>query len=222
MQHIHDLASLLTEEQLSQLQPHLSLHQYAKNEVIYLEGDYPEYLYCLVSGKVKVYKDGVGGRAQIVRVAQEGEYFGYRAFFAHQNYITAAAAFELTHLCKIPMSLLQKWMETNTSLSQFFIQKLAIRLGESDQRTVSLTQKHVRGRLADALIFLYQNYGVEADGVTLAIHPSREDIANLSNMTTSNAIRTLSAFAAEQIIHVNGRVITLLDTDRLQHISRLG
>ena len=69
---------------------------------------------------------------------------------------------------------------------------IADELWVSNNRTVSLTQKHIRGRLAESLLILRDTYGFEADGKTLRIPMSREDIANLSNMTTSNAIRTLS------------------------------
>ena len=40
------------------------------------------HLMCLLSGKVKIYKDGVGGRSQIIRVIKNKEYFAYRAYFA--------------------------------------------------------------------------------------------------------------------------------------------
>ncbi|MDY4744896.1 MAG: Crp/Fnr family transcriptional regulator, partial [Bacteroidaceae bacterium] len=46
--------------------------------------------------------------------------------------------------------------------------------------------------------------------------------ANLSNMTTNNAIRTLSLFAKEKIIAINGRNISLLEEKELQKISRMG
>ncbi|MDY4614263.1 MAG: helix-turn-helix domain-containing protein, partial [Bacteroidaceae bacterium] len=64
--------------------------------------------------------------------------------------------------------------------------------------------------------------GMEADGKTLRIKLSREDMANLSNMTTNNAIRTLSLFAKEKIIAINGRNISLLEEKELQKISRMG
>ena len=51
---------------------------------------------------------------------------------------------------------------------------------------------------------------------------SREDLANLSNMTTSNAIRTLSNFATEKLIIIDGRKIKLIDEERLKKISKIG
>lgn len=67
-----------------------------------------------------------------------------------------------------------------------------------------------------------QNYGLENDGATLDIYLSREDLAALSNMTTSNAIRTLSLFASERIIALDGRIIKIIDPDGLEKISKHG
>ena len=50
----------------------------------------------------------------------------------------------------------------------------------------------------------------------------REDVANMSNMTTSNAIRTLSQFAQEGLIAIDGRHVKMLDVKALERISRLG
>ena len=76
---------------------------------------------------------------------------------------------------------------------------------------VSLTQKHVRGRLVESLLMLGRIYGFEADGKTINASLSRNDIAHLSNMTTSNAIRTLSNLASEGNIKIKGRKITILN-----------
>jgi CRP-like cAMP-binding protein len=69
---------------------------------------------------------------------------------------------------------------------------------------------------------LRDTYGYELDGKTINVYLSREDIANLSNMTTSNAIRTLSNLASEEIIAIEGRKIMILDCHKLERISDLG
>ena len=102
------------------------------------------------------------------------------------------------------------------------LRRMATELGFSNSRTVTLTQKHIRGRLAESLIFLKDTYGFEDDGSTLKVYLSREDIANLSNMTTSNAIRTLSSFASEKVISLDGRKIRVLNLPKLERISDLG
>ena len=82
----------LTEEQRQYLVDNIEIRQYQKNEVLYRENDEPQYLMCLLEGKVKVYKDGAGGRNQIIRAINEKSLFGYRPAFVGENYHTGAAA----------------------------------------------------------------------------------------------------------------------------------
>ena len=198
------------------------VHNFKKNQIIYAEKDNPVYLWCLLKGKVKLYKDGIGGRQQILRLYRPIQYFGYRAYFASEPYVSSAAAFEASTVGSLPMDLVKEMINDNRQLAWFFIHELSKNLGGSDTKIVTLTQKHIRGRLAEALIVLIDNYGFEDDGKTLKIYMAREDIANLSNMTTSNAIRTLSAFAQERIITVDGRRIKIVDEEKLHQISKFG
>lgn len=82
---IADIWSPLNDEQREFLANHFTLQNYKKNEVIHCEGETPTHLMCLLSGKVKIYKDGVGGRSQIIRMIKPVEYFGYRPYFAKQT-----------------------------------------------------------------------------------------------------------------------------------------
>lgn len=217
-----DLWAPLNEEQRKYLLQSFTIQKYKKNETIYCEGETPTHLMCLLNGKVKIYKDGIGGRTQIIQMVKPKEYFGYRAYFAKENFVTAATSFEPSIICMIPMEVISNLIKKNNELSMFFIRQLSISLGIADARTVNLTQKHIRGRLAESLLFLKNSYGLEEDKSTLSIYLSREDLANLSNMTTSNAIRTLSNFANEKLITVDGRKIKIIDEDRLKKISKIG
>jgi len=219
---LQNLLGLLSTQERANFLASAYVSAYEKNETIYSEGESPDFLLCLLDGKVKIYRDGVVGRSQIIRLLQPGQYFGYRASLALEPYVTAAAAFEPALVCAIPMQAVKDALAENNALCRFFIRELAVDLGIADSRTVNLMQKHVRGRLAESLLFLKKTYGVESDGQTLAIRLTREDLAGLSNMAACNAIRTLSSFAAEGLISVAGRTITLLDEGKLRRISRMG
>lgn len=218
---LNDVWRLLTEEERLLLRKNATVQHFKKNQQIYCEGDEPKDLMCLLKGKVKIYKEGVGGRSQIIRMIKPIQYFAYRAYFAQENYLTDAAAFEASSVCLIPMKIVDDLLKTNFQLCRFFIKQLSVDLGIADERTVNLTQKHIRGRLAESLVFLIDSYGLEEDN-TINIYLAREDLANLSNMTTSNAIRTLSTFVSERVIALDGRKIKVIDEDKLRKISKLG
>lgn len=214
--------NFLSESEKAFLSSNHTCHHFKKGEIIYKEGEKPPGLICLSSGKVKIFKEGVGGREQIVRMAKPVGFIGYRALFAGENYIASAVAIEDSTVCIIEKEALFKVLRGNAELTLRMIHSMAAELGFSNSRTVTLTQKHIRGRLAESLLFLKDTYGFEEDGATIKVYLSREDIANLSNMTTSNAIRTLSSFASEQVIALDGRKIKILDLKKLERISELG
>ena len=213
---------VLNDKERDILRNNAIVQRFKRNELIYCEGDEPKDMMCLLKGKVKIFKEGVGGRSQIIRMIKPVQYFGYRANFAQEQYLTNASAFEASTVCLIPMTVVTSLIMANADLAMFFIRQLSVDLGIADERTVNLTQKHIRGRLAESLLFLQDSYGLEEDGATISIYLSREDLANLSNMTTSNAIRTLSNFVTERIIALDGRKIKIIDEDRLRKISKLG
>ncbi len=136
--------------------------------------------------------------------------------------MSSAATVEESVIGHVPMSLVEQIIRANNNLAMFFIHELSRNLGGSDTKIVNLTQKHIRGRLAEALLLLLDHYGVEEDDSTLKIYMSREDLANLSNMTTANAIRTLTAFAQERVIVVDGRRIKIINEPQLRKISKYG
>ena len=213
---------ILTEQEREILRANSTIQYFKRSERIYREGDEAKDMMCLLKGKVKISKQGVGGRNQIIRMIKPIQYFAYRAYFAREHYLTDASACEASKVCIIPMSVVDSLIRANSKLAMFFIRQLSIDLGIADSRTVNLTQKHIRGRLAESLLFLRNSYGLEEDGTTINIYLSREDLANLSNMTTSNAIRTLSTFVSEHIIALDRRKVKIIDEERLRKISRMG
>jgi CRP-like cAMP-binding protein len=218
----HSIFKSLSNKDKETIVQHHTYAQYRKGELLLKEGEKPHGLICLTAGKVKIFKEGVGGREQILKMIRPQGFIGYRAIFADSTYCASAVAIEDSAICIIEKDCIIRMIQRNSELAYKFIKIFAEELGFSNNRTVSLTQKHIRGRLAESLLVLKDTYGFETDGRTLGVYLSREDIANLSNMTTSNAIRTLSNLAAEDIIAIEGRKIIILDCIKLERISELG
>ena len=213
---------ILTVKEREILRANSTIKYFKRNEMIYSEGDEAKDMMCLLTGKVKISKRGVGGRSQIIRMIRPIHHFAYRAYFAKEAYLTDATAVEKSKVCIIPMPVVESLIRANSTLAIYYIRQLSVDLGIADSRTVNLTQKHIRGRLAESLLFLLDCYGLEEDGATLSINLSREDLANLSNMTTSNAIRTLYTFESECIIALDRQKLKIIDEDRLRKVSRMG
>ena len=213
---------VLTDEQKQFIDSQIEVVSYKKNEIIHHEGDVPTHMLMLVSGKIRIYKEGTGQRQQIIRVLKPYDFFGYRATIAGDVYNSCASAFEPSIVYKVNRDAFLNIIQHNNEFCFRMMITMAKDLAISEIQTVNLTQKHIRGRLAESLLSLKANYGYDEDQTTISMYMSREDLANMSNMTTSNAIRTLSQFAQEGIISIDGRKIKILDEEEMTRISRLG
>ncbi len=214
--------NVLTEEEKAFLSENSKIYSFRKNEIIHHEGDEPTHMMMLVSGKLRVYKGGVGNKNQIIRMLKPYDFFGYRAIIAGDKYNTSVSTCEAAEVYFVKRDAFLQLIKQNGDFCYLVLVDMARDLGDSDARTVNLAQKHIRGRLADALLYLKDNYGLEDDEATINMYPSREDLANLSSMTVGNAIRTLSSFAQDGIISIDGRRIKILDLEQLVRTSRLG
>ena len=219
---LNPLWATLTEQERLRLSRQVELVHYAKNEIIHFDGEESRCLWMLLRGKVRIYKEGIGQRPQIIRLLKPYDIFGYRACIAGEVYNSSASAFEACTAYRIRREDFLELIQHNGQFCYQVMLMMAKDLAFSEIRTVTLTQKHIRGRLAESLLLLLKNYGYEEDNQTLAMLLPREDLANMSNMTTSNAIRTLSQFAQEGLLSIDGRHIKILDEKALDKISRLG
>ncbi len=212
----------LTPDERRYVKNNTTTQHYKKNETIHCEGDVATHMMVLALGKAKVYKGGVGNQVQIIRMLKVGDPFSYRSIIANDTYNTTVAALEPSAVYQVKGDVFISILRHNNRFCFRFLEELACDLADSDTRSINLSQKHIRGRLAETLLFLKKNYGVEEDGATISVYLSREDLAKLSNMTTSNAIRTLSCFVSEHVLSMDGRKLKIIDEEKLRKISKLG
>ena len=222
MWELNALWDTLTDEEKSRLSEEVEIVHYAKHEVIHNDGDMSQYVWMLLRGTVRIYKEGIGQRQQIIRLLKPYDIVGYRACTVNEPYNSSASALEASTIYRLKRDFFNELIQENGTFCYHVMLMMAKDLAFSEIQTVNLTQKHIRGRLSESLLLLLKNYGYEQDGQTLAMLLPREELANMSNMTTSNAIRTLIQFAQECIIGIDGKHIKILDEKSLERISRLG
>lgn len=204
------------------LNNHHALADFTKNSLIIKEGDKPRGLPVLITGKAKLYGLGAGNREQIIKLLKPQSIIVFKALFSDHPYPFSCKALEESAVIIFEKPVLIKIIKHNPDIAVRIMKIMAEDIVFTNNRLISLTQKHVRGRLAESLLLLRDTYGTDDDGKTLRITLPREDIAHLSNMTTSNAIRTLSSFADERIIGIERKKILILDHLKLEEISESG
>ena len=165
---------------------------YKKGQTLFNEGSYPFGVYCINDGKVKLSHLGDDGKEQIIRLLRGGDVLGYRALLSGERYSASAIALEDTQVCFIPKELFISVLKSDTGLAFEMMKLLSDELHKAEVKLTHLAQKPIRERLAETLLFIKETYGFEADGVTLSVRLSREEIANLVGTATESTIRLLS------------------------------
>ena len=198
------------------------VEQYFKSgEIIYHAGEKPLGLICLNSGKIKITKSDETKNEIITDLKRPVDFISVKSLMTGETYSDTATALCDTDICIINKESFFKVLNNNSKFAIKLVQFFAKKLDESESKTFNLTKKHMRARLAEALLLDYNIYGITEDNV-LNVQLKRSELAALANMIPSNAIRILSEFAKEEIVKTDRQNISIVNMIGLKEISHFG
>ena len=218
---INSLFRDLSNDELKILEKNKYIVFYKSGEVICKAGTKPLGLICLNKGKVKIVRRGISGSNQIVGLKKPGDFLGFKALMSGEFYLSSVIALEDSSVCIIKRKSLLRTIKNNKDLAFKIMKSFAHDLMKSDSRIVNLTQKHIRARLAEALLLIHEIFGTYPENGILNVSLKRSELAGLANMTTANAIRVLSSFKKDKLVEVDNRKIKITNLEVLKEISVL-
>lgn len=189
-----------------------------KGETIFEEGETLNGVYCVKDGICKLSKLSANGKDQIVKLVVKGDLLGQRSLISDESVNLSAVALNDMEVCFIPKAEIIGNLKNNSDFSMDMLKQMAHDLKESDNVIVNMAQKSVKQRLAEALLYIHKNFGVNKNGV-LNVILSREDYASVVGTATESAIRVLSQFKKEGLISTSGKQIKLEDIDGLMRVE---
>lgn len=194
--------------------------QYKRGDILYQEGNRISGFFCINKGIIKVFKTGFDGKEQIIRFAKKGDIIAYRSVLSNELACTSAKVIEDCNVCFIPSEILITFIKSNSSFALELLKLACHELGEANSFITDIAQKTVRERLAEVLIFLVNDFGLDSEQY-LNISLTREELANIVGTATESVIRLLSDFKADELIELNGRKIKILNSKGLEKISNV-
>lgn len=218
---MHSVFSAVSQEKIPELNEHKSCTTFKKGQIIFSQNGLPFGLFCINSGKVKLSTSGPDGKEQILRLAKGGDILGYRALISNDRYHCNAIALEDCSVCVVDKAYFLKLMMEDQRLCAALFKKISEDLKTAEEHIVSMSQKNVRERMAEALLFFKATYGYEKDEQTLAVQLSREEIADFVGTSTESAIRLLSEFNSDKLIELTGKKIKILQFEKLKQKANL-
>jgi CRP-like cAMP-binding protein len=217
---VREFSSLkaLNKDELLKIADCKSSYTIKKGDAIFTEGENVNGIFCIKDGVCKLTKLSSNGNDQIVKLITKGELLGQRSMISEEPVNLSAIALEDMEVCFIPKSEIMGLFNQNNQFSMNIMKSICGDLKEADEHLVTMTQKTVKQRLAETLIYLLDTFGTNPDK-SLSIKLSREELAGMVGTATESCIRLLSEFNKLGVIELSGKKIIVPDRNKLLRLS---
>lgn len=213
----------LSERDLERLDQCKTANRYKKRQIIFYEGHPVVGLYCIQSGKIKLYKSTDGGKQQILKIAQGGDILGHSSLFTDTPHRATAESIEESDICFLDKHRFRSLLQANPSIALKLLGQLSRELNRSEEQVLDLAYKSVRIRLVEFLLTLKQSFGVHEEGIyRLNISLSREELAQAIGTSVETVVRLLSEFRAEGLIEIEKKNMVILEPESLLKYTAAG
>lgn len=184
----------------------------APGELLFREDDQADCLYVVACGRVKVLKHSSNGKELIIGFLGEGDMVGEVAAFQNSPYPASAEAVEDSCLLRLDSSEFVALVSGRPAIALRVIGVLNERLRTAHDRLRDSTTERASLRIARLLLMLSRKMGP-----TLPF--SREELGQMSGLTTETVIREVGEFAAGGVVHSSRRQLRIIDLERLVALS---
>ncbi|MFO0754599.1 MAG: Crp/Fnr family transcriptional regulator [Thermodesulfovibrionales bacterium] len=214
--------SSLADEELREVQEHVVLETFRKKENIFLEGTTPEWIYLLVSGKVKITKISHDGKEITLELISPPHLFGSFPVLKGIPYLSNAVAMGTSEVLKISQESFLKIIDWFPATLYEFTGSLGYRIHELHETLTNIALAKVETRIAALLVKLAFKAGemLAGGGAAITISLTKQDIAEMVGTTAATAIRVMSKFKKLGLITEESGRIIISDLEALRTLSR--
>ena len=192
-----------------------------KADMLYEAGQQQRSLYAIRTGSFKTFTLTDEGEQQITGFHLPGDIVGFDGL-SKQLHPSYAEALETAMVCEIPLSNLETLLDSLPRLRQQMMRLMSEDIQADQQMMLLLNRKTAEQKLATFISQLGQRFasrGFSASEFRLTM--TRSDIGNYLGLTVETISRLLSKMDKEQLIKVEGKLITILDQAALSKLAAL-
>ena len=192
---------------------------YKSGETIFKQGTPLTHIACVTSGMLKIYIEGLNNKNMLIKIAGEKEIIGGPGMYTDFKHHFTVTALKNTLICQIDVDAFKEVIQMNSNFAMSLLRQNNIQGIKNFEKFINLTQKHMPGRIADAIFYLSDEVHKSEDFITPI---SRQDLADLTAMTKESAIRILKEFRDAGLMQVEGSRFKILRREQLKKISQTG
>jgi CRP/FNR family transcriptional regulator, nitrogen oxide reductase regulator len=193
-----------------------------RGEVIFSEGDPSDAFMVIVDGRIKVFKATPAGKEIILEIFGAGDPLGAVAVYEGAPFMASAVALEPSRVLRIEQRAFFKLLEDDPALVRGLLSGLTIRLAELTRRLAEMSGARVEARFARLFLKLCDQIGRAERGGTFVPMPlARQELADLTGTTIETAIRIMSRWQKEDVLHTDKDGFVVLNREALEDAAAL-
>ncbi|MCE4563619.1 Crp/Fnr family transcriptional regulator [Maribellus sp. CM-23] len=191
---------------------------FKKGETIIKQGALAAHIVYIKSGLVKVYREH-GTEELVLSLESKGKMIGLQALFSQGIYPYSVTAYDDVSVCLLDLNAVKSLLSENAMFASQLLNLLNEETLFSYNRMACLTLKQLHGRFADLLLCLsLRIYKRKEFSVPL----SKKDMAAIMNMSQESLSRVIKDFTVEKIVDLKGNRISILNFEKIRHLSLVG
>jgi CRP/FNR family transcriptional regulator len=208
------LFTSLSDTELLQMSDRMSIKQFKKNETILLEEDTNEFMYIILSGKVKVARTTDEGKEIIFAIHQAGSFFGEITLIDGKTMPASVIATEDSVVAIISKEDFYSILFLQTKVLKNLLEILCTRLRNSWETIQLLNFNNASQRVKMLFLMLSEEYGEKTnEGLTLNIKLTHQNISDMTGMTRETVTRIIDKWQK------NGEITIL--KNKFIHLSQI-
>ncbi|WP_421902910.1 Crp/Fnr family transcriptional regulator [Maridesulfovibrio sp.] len=205
----------LSVEQQEKLEQIIVPRELKKGEQIFTAGSDATGFYSVESGKVKIYRESLAGKEQIIHIFGAGEIFGEVPVFQGACYPASAVTLAKSTLLYFPRDRFEKVIREDPDLAMSMLALLSGRLRQLVNQVAALSLSEVPARLASYLLLLKstQNSNI------LELDLPKGLIASYLGTIQETLSRVFKKMSEQELIKVERKTIEIIDEAALELIA---
>ena len=211
----------LSPEDRGRLAAVAAVKSFEKGDRVFSEGDPSDFLFTIVSGRVKVVKLIPGGREVILGIFGVGDPLGAVVAYEGRPYPATAIATERALCLLVGRVAFFQLMAQHPSFARGYLVGLAQRIMELTRRIPEVAGGRVETRLAHLFLKLADRMGRNGPaGSFIPMALSRQELADLTGTTIETSIRIMSRWGKDGIVQTEKDGFVVQNRDYLELLTR--
>ncbi|MCQ3807090.1 MAG: Crp/Fnr family transcriptional regulator [Acidimicrobiaceae bacterium] len=204
-----ELFAGLSEESLATIAATGAPRFLQRSDMLFTEGDEPDYIYIVTSGRVAMVNRSIEGRESVIALMETGDLFGEMPLFDGGKRSTGARALEPSRVIAIPYEPVRRLYAERPEELWDVVKLLVARLRAADESLADSVFLDVTGRTAKRLLEL----AGESDEFILPV--TQEELAGMIGASRERVNKAIASFVRLNWIDQAERRYIITDREQL-------